>query len=214
MSKYSVKFLFVLMMCVVSFSVYAQSSCDKLFANGVKLQQTMTISSQKKAINFFEKAKACYDSQAKKDLCDEQIKSCRNIIAQISKTKEEEAKKKETENTPKEEEKTTKELEPQKKEAKRNIQLSLEETYVKFKGKGDEFKKVKVNCNYPDWKITEQPVWTNCSRNENNEIVIEVERNPNKEERSGILRVECGDKIVTLTIIQKKLNILERISDI
>ena len=92
MNKSSVKFLFVLMMCVVSFSVYAQSSCDKLFANGVKLQQTMTISSQKKAINFFEKAKACYDSQAKKDLCDEQIKSCRNIIAQISKTKEEEAK--------------------------------------------------------------------------------------------------------------------------
>lgn len=214
MSNYSVKFLFVLMMCVISLSVYAQSSCDKLFANGVKLQQTMTISSQKKAISFFEKAKACYDSQAKKDLCDEQIKSCRNIIAQISKTKEEEDKKKEIENTPKEKEEPVKELKPQKEEVKRDVQLSLEETYVKFKGKGDEFKKVKVKCNYPDWKVTEQPSWTNCSRNDNNEIVIEVERNPDKEERSGILRVECGDKIVTLTIIQKKLNLIERISDI
>lgn len=214
MGKYSAKILFVLMVCVVSLSVYAQSSCDKLFANGVKLQQTMTISSQRKAITFFEKAKACYDSQAKKDLCDEQIKSCRNIIAQISKAKDDESKKKEVEDTPKEKEETTKELEPKKEEVRRDIQLSLEEAYVKFKGKGDEFKKVKVNCNYQDWKITEQPSWTNSSRNENNEIVIEVERNPNKEERSGILRVECGDKIATLTIIQKKLNLLDRISDI
>ena len=214
MSKFSVKLLLMIVMCVASISVYAQSACDKLFSNGVKLQQTMTISSQKKAISFFEKAKACYDSQAKKDLCDEQIKSCRNIIAQISKAKDDDAKKKEIEDDSKEKEETTKELEPQKKEIKRDIQLSLEETYVKFKGKGDEFKKVKVNCNYPDWKITEQPAWTNCSRNENNEIVIEVERNPNKEERSGTLRVECGDKIVTLTIIQKKLNIIDRISDI
>ena len=214
MGKYSVKILFLLVMCVVSLSVYAQSSCDKLFASGVKLQQTMTISSQKKAISFFEKAKACYDSQAKKDLCDEQIKSCRNIIAQISKAKDDDAKKKEIEDAPKEKEETTKELEPKKEELKRDIQLSLEETYVKFKGKGDEFKKVKVNCNYQDWKITEQPSWTNCSRNEDNEIVIEVERNPNKEERSGILKVECGDQIATLTIIQKKLNILDRISEI
>lgn len=48
----------------------------------------MTISSQRNAIGYFEKAKICYDSQAKKDLCDQQIKSCRNIITQLTRTEE------------------------------------------------------------------------------------------------------------------------------
>lgn len=77
------KLVILLFSVMVSTQVWAQNACEKLFADGVKLQQTMTISSQKKAISFFEKAKVCFDSQAKKELCDQQIKACRNIIKQI-----------------------------------------------------------------------------------------------------------------------------------
>lgn len=62
----------------------AQGACDRLMANGVKAQQTMTVASQKMAIAYFEKAKACYDSNSRKALCDEQITACRNIIKQLS----------------------------------------------------------------------------------------------------------------------------------
>ena len=72
---------------IMTLTANAQTSCEKLYASGVKLQQTMTIASQKKAITYFEKAKVCYDSKAKKDLCDQQIKSCRNIIAQLKEGK-------------------------------------------------------------------------------------------------------------------------------
>lgn len=71
--KYFIGLFVFSMMCMSTAVVNAQSACDKLFSNGVKCQQTMTVSSQKNAISYFEKAKICYDSQAKKDLCDQQI---------------------------------------------------------------------------------------------------------------------------------------------
>lgn len=191
------------MMCMSALVANAQSACDKLFANGVKCQQTMTVSSQKTAIGYFEKAKICYDSQAKKDLCDQQIKSCRNIIAQLVRT--EEAKKEESRAIESEvvnQKKVTNELKPVRKDGE--IKLSLDRTYVKFKGKGNEFQKVKVTCNYPDWEITKIPEWVNCSKNDNDEIVIEAEKNPHDVERSAQLEVSCGDEVITLTIIQEK----------
>ena len=39
-------------------------------------------------ISNFEKAKECYDSDSKKELCDQQIKTCRNIISQLNKSAE------------------------------------------------------------------------------------------------------------------------------
>ena len=196
--------LFVLgMMSMSTAVVNAQSACDKLFSNGVKCQQTMTVASQRNAIGYFEKAKICYDSQAKKDLCDQQIKSCRNIIAQI--TRSEAAKKEEEQVVEREIVKQDKELtETEKVQIKKDVQLSLDRTYVKFKGKGNEFQKVKVSCNYPDWEIKKIPEWVNCSRNENNEIVIEAEKNPYDVERSAQLEVACGDEVIILTIIQEK----------
>lgn len=191
------------MMCMSALVANAQSACDKLFANGVKCQQTMTVSSQKTAISYFEKAKICYDSQAKKDLCDQQIKSCRNIIAQLVRT--EEAKKEESRAIESEvvnQKKVTNELKPVRKDGE--IKLSLDRTYVKFKGKGNEFQKVKVTCNYPDWEITKIPEWVNCSKNDNDEIVIEAEKKPHDVERSAQLEVTCGDEVITLTIIQEK----------
>lgn len=186
---------------MLALPVGAQTSCDKLFASGVKFQQTMTITSQNKAITYFEKAKVCYDSQAKKDLCDQQITACRNIIAQLSKK----SKAPNTTTVPKEDTDSLK-AKPAADEnhaLKKDVNLSINCTYLKFKGKGGEFKKAKITCNYPDWEITAKPDWVNCSKNDD-EIVVEAVKNPNKEERSGSIIIECGDKSVSLTIIQER----------
>lgn len=195
------RIIIFLIATLMTFYASAQSSCEKLYASGVKLQQTMTVAAQKKAITYFEKAKVCFDSKAKKDLCDQQIKSCKNIIAQLSKkekqtaapvtSKKEENSQSITNNTPP--------AQP----SKKDVRLSIDCTYLKFKGKGGEFKKAKVTCNYSDWEIIDKPYWVKCSRNEN-EIVVEAEKNTGKNERSGSIIIECGDKTVSLTIIQEK----------
>ena len=180
------KILVILIMVMFALPICAQTSCDKLFASGVKFQQTMTIASQNKAITYFEKAKVCFDSQAKKDLCDQQIKACRNIIAQLSK------KAKSTTTTKPQEDSDTlieKPNVPENHPSKKDVKLSTDCTYLKFKGKGGEFKKAKIICNYPDWEIAAKPDWVNCSKNDD-ELVVEAEKNPNKEERSGSIIIE------------------------
>lgn len=199
------KLVILLFSVMVSTQVWAQNACEKLFADGVKLQQTMTISSQKKAISFFEKAKVCFDSQAKKELCDQQIKACRNIIKQIDESNK--AKKDDDgqdNNHPGNAVQAVEKDSVAVKEVRTDVELSFGSTYIKFKGKGGDFQKVKVNCNYEDWEVIEAPDWINYSRNENDELVIEVGRNPLTEERSGNLKVKCGEEEASLTIIQEK----------
>lgn len=198
----NLRFIVIILGCLFAFQLSAQTSCDKLFASGVRLQQTMTIASQNKAITYFEKAKVCYDSQSKKDLCDQQITACRNIIAQLSKKTKTSTP---TSSKPKEEVETmpAKPKETDIIEVKKDVQLNIDCTYLKFKGKGGEFKKAKIICNYPDWEIADKPNWVNCTKNDG-EIVVEVEKNPSKEERSGSIIITCGDKSATLTIIQEK----------
>lgn len=199
----NLRLLIIMVSCLFTYELSAQTSCDKLFASGVKFQQTMTIASQNKAITYFEKAKVCYDSQSKKNLCDQQVTACRNIIAQLSKKSKTSNP---TTSKPKENIDTLS-AKPKKdtrvNDVKKDVELSIDCTYLKFKGKGGEFKKAKIECNYPDWEITKKPNWVNCSKNDG-EIVVEAIKNPNKEERSGSIIVSCGDKSVTLTIIQEK----------
>lgn len=202
------KKLAVLIVCMIALPMGAQTSCDKLFASGVELQQTMTITSQNKAITYFEKAKVCYDSQAKKDLCDQQITTCKNIIAQLKQPKPVET----TSPTPQ------KDLAPSGGDTTplpgdwsviNDVQLSIDCVYLKFRGKGDEFKKVIVTCSSPDWGIVEQPDWVNCSKNDR-ELVVEAVKNPKKEERSGPIIISYGGKSITLIVIQEKNNKADR----
>lgn len=65
------------------FGVYAQSSGDKLYNQGLQLQKTMTIAAQNSAIAKFTSAKKLYDSAAKKAQCDQAIGVSRNIISTI-----------------------------------------------------------------------------------------------------------------------------------
>ena len=148
------------------------------------------------------KQKYAMTRNQKKDLCDQQITACKNIIAQLSKKAKTSTP---TTSVPKEDVDTlsAKLKVTDQKDVKKDVQFSIDCTYLKFKGKGGEFKKAKIVCNYPDWKIVEKPDWVNCSKNDG-EIVVEAAKNPTKEERSGSIIIECGDKSVTLTIIQEK----------
>lgn len=78
------KFLSLLIAIFFSTTLmFAQSSGDKLYNQGLQLQKTMTIQSQNQAISKFNSAKKLYDSKAKKDQCDHAISVSRNIIANL-----------------------------------------------------------------------------------------------------------------------------------
>ena len=184
-----------------------QSSCDNLYAKAVQCQQTMTIASQNQAITYFQKAQTCYDSEDKKNLCSSQIKTCKNTISVIKKNAQggnKESKKKKPEDE--KDELTLDEMPERVMEDTAAIALSLSvsESVVKFKGKGGEFKKVKVNCNANDWSVEGMPDWISYSINSDNEIVLEALENNSKEERSCIIKVKCRGLSVTFGVLQSK----------
>lgn len=193
MENLKIRILSLLVVVALGLPAVGQNACEKYFSNGVKFQQTMTVASQNKAINMFKKAKTCYSSKAKKNLCDQQITACRNIIAQLSKSKEE--------LTPvpdKEEKKELPEIKLPEPE------LTVAETYLKFKDKGDYPRAVKVACNRLDWKVNGDAEWLKCTKNGDDEIVIEVDKNDTKKERSGNVTVECDGKSVNIVVVQEK----------
>ena len=63
-------------MCL-SMSVFAQANADKLFNEGQKLMEKGTRQSYALAIKKFKAAKALYATEAKKKLCDDQIRLCK-----------------------------------------------------------------------------------------------------------------------------------------
>lgn len=191
----------------------AQSSCDKLFAEGAKLQQTMTIAAQNKAIAIFEKAKVCYDSNERKNICDQQIKTSYTIIKNL-KSAANSTSTNASQNTENEKLKDSLAVEKTSVEKIRNdVKLSLKNNHLTFKAKGGEFKKVKVECNYEDWTVTENPEWVTVSRNSDNELIIETNENDTENERAAVIKVECGDKEVSLIINQKKYNKIEKLKN-
>lgn len=202
-------FILIVLGTIMWMPMHGQSSCDNLYAKAVKFQQTMTIASQNQAISYFQKAKACYDSDAKKKLCTSQIATCKNTIALIKKNKRggDGSSKKRISSDAKD---TLTTIGNQKKEKVDTIKviLSVNETVLKFKAKGGEFKKVKVFCNVDEWKVTKYPDWITYSVNKDNEIVIEATKNPLKEERSGIVKIECRSESVSFAVLQSKKGLL------
>lgn len=191
---------------------YGQNSCDNLYAKAVKFQQTMTVASQNQAITYFQKAQACYDSDAKKKLCASQIATCKNTIALIKKNNSgsnpSTRKGKSLDSTD-----SLTAVGKQNKEKLDTIKviLSVDESVIKFKAKGGEFKKVKVSCNVADWKVTEHPDWITYSINKDNEIVLEAAKNPLKEERSGMIKIECRGESASFAVLQSKKGLLNSI---
>lgn len=76
----------ITLVCTLIFSaaaLFAQSSGDRLYNQGLQLQKTMTIQAQNSAISKFSSAKKLYDSAAKKSQCDQAISVSRNIISSL-----------------------------------------------------------------------------------------------------------------------------------
>lgn len=191
---------------------FGQNSCDNLYAKAVKFQQTMTVASQNQAITYFQKAQACYDSDAKKKLCTSQIATCKNTIALIKKSSQGgNSSSKRGKATDAKDSLTVVSKKGKEKVKTIKVDLSVSETVLKFKAKGGEFKKVKVSCNVDDWKVTECPNWITFSINKDNEIVIEASKNTEKEERSGMVKIECRGVSATFAVLQAKKGFLNGI---
>ena len=72
------------LLMVVAVSVSAQSTGDRLFNEGLKLQQQGSSVSLKEAVKKFTAAKAVYTIAEKKKKCDNQISKCRRMLKAIT----------------------------------------------------------------------------------------------------------------------------------
>lgn len=206
----TLRILFCLVMLCVSVYASAQSSGDKLFMEGQKFQQTQTIAAQNQAIKKFRAAKVVYTTADKKTMCDNQIKICENnIISLRQKSKPTETKVivKESSDSV-----SVTQVAPPVKEVRRNVELSLSETRLDFKCKPKEgaTQSVNVKCNYDDWEISSQPEWTTVYT-ATGKLSVEVTENETEEDRSGVIKVKCGEKEVDLVVNQAKAGTLQKI---
>lgn len=207
------KKIFLIVLGVVLFvPAYGQNSCDNLYAKAIKFQQTMTIASQNQAITYFQKAQTCYDSDTKKKLCASQIATCKNTIALIKKSNQGvNSASKKGKTVEANDSLTIAGKQEEEKIDTIKVNLSVSENILKFKAKGGEFKKVKVSCNVDEWKVIEHPEWITFSINRDNEIVVEASKNPEKAERSGMVKIECRGVYATFAVLQAKKGLLNGI---
>lgn len=207
-----IRLLIITALLSVVGTVVAQTDADNLYLEGQKLQQTMTISKQNEAIKKFKQAKVLYTSSSKQTMCDNQISQCNKNISSIraaaaAKKKAQESKMEEIveEEQPKEEEKI---------ETHKDVQLTLSESVLQFKRKPKDgaTQSVAVTCNYDDWEIASNPDWVTIYRAVG-KFSVEVMENTSDDERSGVVRVKCGEKEVDLVINQKGPNLLNKAKD-
>lgn len=193
--KYVKVVLCTLMLCFTVNAV-AQSNADKLFMEGQELMKTMTIKKQQQAIDKFKAAKIAYTPAEKKQMCDNQIAICNRNIQTIRVNA--------SKNNKPEPQQEEKKEEPQKPKHE-NVVLELSKSRLDFKAepKDGYTQSVKVRCNYTDWTIASQPEWTTIYT-ASGEFSVKVENNEG-DDRSGIIKVQCGDKSVDLIVNQSRL---------
>lgn len=189
--------LFIILFSSVSTDCLAQAAAQKLYNEGQKLQQTMTVAAQKKAIAQYTKAKKAFDSQARKNDCDNQIAICKKNIKYIIDPKP----------TPKPKPTPHKDVDTDtvlvdRMPTTEPVKISLSVSSVEFKsgGKKKDNHQVVVSCNYDSWNYT-APKWIHITRN-GNTITLTAEANTDDEERSGTVVVTCKGKRAELMVYQ------------
>lgn len=181
-------------------NVKAQAAADRLYLEGRKLAQVMTIKSQKAAIKKFEGAKVIYTKASKKKLCDEEISKCRRRIPGPNPPKPP---------IPKPDDNAGEKVEVADSvamPASDDVSLVLSKTTLDFKAhpKDGYTQTVDVKCNY-DWKISEKPEWVNTFISEDKtKINISVKDNESGDKRAGVVEITCHGKRATLIINQGK----------
>lgn len=204
----ALKTLILLVLLLSTATAKAQSACDKLYQQAANAENAGTDESLKKAIALYQKAKACYDSPANKKKCDTQIAVCRKKLKPDPKPK--------PKPTPKPKPVADDVVDdsvaiaPVKQEpVAEPVKIGFSEDVVRFGGKGGEFKKVVVNCNYDDWTLTGYPDWLNVSINSEKELVLESTPYKGKNERIGRIDIKCHGVSVSLNIIQEKKRLIK-----
>lgn len=199
--KKLITFLFFLSgLFIMSANAQTLKAADKLYAQGVTSMKTLTVSSQKKAISLFEKAKIAYDTKTKKDLCDEQIRTCNSIIRKLTTNK---TKPKEIEPEQKNLEDSVTAVEIVEIPKEPEVSLSTDPSSIVVPAKGGKYVEILVECNYEDWQIVSCPDWISYTT-ASNIILIKPEKNKNKSERAGVITIICKDKKAELIVKQSK----------
>lgn len=188
---------FLTFLCALFFStslLWAQSSGDKLYNQGLKLQKTMTVQAQNSAISKFSSAKKLYDSATKKAQCDNAISVSRNIIASLKNGGG-----KKTGST-KISEKTNKES------SEEPITIAL--TNTEFNLDNDiRTLSIGVTCNKDDWSVSPVALpdgssFLSAQKSGIDKIMIDVPANNTTETREQKVQVKSGMTTAEISITQ------------
>lgn len=202
--------MLVVLLC--SITVSAQTSGDKLFLEGQKLQQKMTVDAQSSAIKKFRAAKVVYNTTDKKTMCDNQITICRKNLATLKKTRARRGRK--TVGKSGSVKKHTKIVEEDSVAEKNpqivNVELSLSESRLDFKSNPKEgtVQIVDVTCNMDEIEIASKPDWVTVDVAKK-KLFVSVLENNTTDERSGVVHVKCYDKEADLVVNQAKPSALK-----
>ncbi len=199
------KFILALVMMLLPLMLKAQSSCDELFREGQRLQQTMTRAAQNRAIALFQKAKVCYDSAQRKEICDQQIRTCYAIIQRLGEPAPVEQEP-EAVDTVVVEQQVEEPAEPEHVNVLLRVEKGRDE--IKFGARNPKPVTVEIICNYNDWEVIDKPLWITIYRNEAG-LVITADNNDD-EKREGKITIVCGDKSATIVVKQKKPSIFDK----
>ena len=191
----------IILLCILCMSCWS----DRLYAQGVSYMKTLTIAMQNKAIVAFGKAKVAYDSKVKKDLCDEQIITCRNIIKKLSA----QASSKQQPAIPKDTTATEMNVAPIN-VPKIDVHLSVSPTIIEFAAKGGKYLEVTIECNVEEWEVVSSPEWISYT-SASDKLLIKAERNKEKSERAGVIILKSQDKEAEIIVKQAKANFLNKL---
>lgn len=202
--------MLVVLLC--SITVSAQTSGDKLFLEGQKLQQKMTVDAQSSAIKKFRAAKVVYTTTDKKTMCDNQIAICNRNLTTLKKSNVGNGRK--TIRKGVGTKKNTKVVEVDSMAVEEpqvvNVELSLSESRLDFKSNPKEgtVQIVDVTCNMDEIEIASKPDWVTVDVAKK-KLFVSVLENNTTDERSGVVHVKCYDKEADLVVNQAKPSALK-----
>lgn len=190
MKKINLKRIWTCILALIFCSIMAmaQSRADNLYNQGLKLQKTMTVASQKAAISKFRGAKKLYDSASKKAMCDNAIAVSQNIIN--------------TRPWPPVKD-DTKDEQP----AVKELSLSVSNSEFNLMNPTTQLS-VYVTASDPDWEVTTEAPKTGESfvtakRTGDGTVSIDVKRNNSYKTRSQNIIVTLDKLKRTITVTQK-----------
>lgn len=203
------KTIITILLMLLPLMLHAQTNCDAIFKEGQRLQQTMTIAAQNKAIQLFKKAKACYDSRERQDLCDQQIQTSQRIIQQLGAATPRRTVEETDTTTPNPQPVVEQPVEEVQKEPVK-LDYKFDGKKIEFKAKDDKAVTIQIFCNY-EWEVVSAPDWISYSINNKGDIVITASQNDTKDKREGEIVVASGDTQIKIPVYQKKPGLRDRI---